>query len=214
MAISRVEAGFIGGLGLACQYYPYVPVGAIRDSLIRIRAQRACSGYEQGLFVLLGSAAHGVTFDSMQWFARNAAACGLPAGVKVIAVGSETESLLPPGVSVPGLTLRGWMPQSELDDLLARVAGAVIPQRSGFGALTRLPELACAGIPVITFRHPSHAINPTPGLRIVDEQWADVCATLCEAARGAASISADEYDQWEHQQPRPLAETLQRVLNN
>ena len=63
---------------------------------------------------------------------------GLPAGVRVVAVGGDTDKLLPSGTSVRGLELRGWLEQVELDALLARAAAAVIPQRLGFGALTRL----------------------------------------------------------------------------
>src|SRR5690349_19999820 len=100
----------------------------------------------------------------MSWFAQAATGYGLPPGIRVVAVGLGTDKLLSPGQTPPGLELRGWLAQSELDVLLARAAAGVIPQRLGFVALTRLPELACAGVPVIRFSHPTYALNPTPGL--------------------------------------------------
>ena len=41
---------------------------------------------------------------------------------------------------------------------------AILPQREGFGALTRSPELAAAGIPVVTSEHASLAAGQVPGV--------------------------------------------------
>jgi hypothetical protein len=212
LSMSKVEVGFLGGLGLECQYYPYVPVGPIRASLSAIRMRRARGAIEPGLVALLGSAAHGVTFDSMKWFVEAASEHGLPEGVRVVAAGTDTDKLLAGREMVPGLTLRGWIGQPELDDLLARAVVAVIPQRSGFGALTRLPELACAGVPVISFSHPVHAVNPPPGLRIVAPDWTEMSAALHQTLEARKSVTEDEYARWEAEQPRPLGRTLRRLI--
>jgi glycosyltransferase involved in cell wall biosynthesis len=212
LVISKVETGFLGGLGLESRYYPYLPVGPIRESLSVTRARRARGGLEPGLIVVLGSAAHGVTGESMRWFAEAALAHGLPTGVRVVAVGAGSDGLLPTGQNVRGLELRGWVDQPEMDDLLARAAAAVIPQRSGFGALTRLPELACAGVPVITFTHPTYALNPPPGLRVVSEDWSEVCAAMADTLRHASCVDDEDYQHWEAEQPRPLAAALRGVL--
>jgi len=211
-AISKVEAGFVGGLGLACQYYPYLPVGPIRENLTATRRRRAQRRADPGLIVLLGSAQHGVTGESMRWFAGSALEWGLPAGVRVVAVGGDTNTLLPTGQSLPGLELRGWLEQVELDALLARAAAAVIPQRQGFGALTRLPELACAGIPVITFDHPAYALNPTPGLRTVAQDWKELCAAMKDTLGAAADVDTETYERWEAEQPRPMPGAVRRLV--
>jgi len=212
LAISKVEAGFIGGLGLDCQYYPYLPVGPIRENLYATRQHRAEYPSEPGLILLLGSAQHGVTGESMRWFAGNALEHGLPQGVRVVAVGGDTDKLLPSGKSVPGLELRGWLDQAELDSLLARAAAAVIPQRLGFGALTRLPELACAGLPVITFSHPAYALNPPPGLRTVSQDWDELCAAMNDCLGRTAVSGQDAYERWEADQPRPMPSALRRLV--
>jgi hypothetical protein len=212
LVISKVEAGFVGGLGLECRYYPYLPVGAIRENLCATRQRRARRHIEPGLILLLGSAQHGVTGESMRWFVRTARECGLPAGVRVVAVGGDTDKLLPSGTSVPGLELRGWLAQADLDDLVARAAAAIIPQRLGFGALTRLPELACAGVPVITFSHPAYAVNPPPGLRSIGQDWRELCDAMKDSAETTVVVSDAEYARWEAEQPRPLASALQRLV--
>jgi glycosyltransferase involved in cell wall biosynthesis len=209
-----VEAGFVGGLGLNCHYYPYLPVGAIREGLLAIRRRRSAGHIDPGLIVLLGSAYHEVTGESMRWFAEHVSEDGLPSGVRAVAVGYGTDGLLSPDQTPASLELRGWVPQAELDNLLARAVAAVIPQRQGFGALTRLPELACAGVPVITFCHPSYAINPPPGLRTVAPDWEELCAAVRDSLAGPVVVDARAYETWEADQPRPLADVLPRLLGS
>jgi glycosyltransferase involved in cell wall biosynthesis len=149
----------------------------------------------------------------MTWFLRNARDFGLPSGVQVVAVGSDTDTLLPPDEIPPEVELRGWVSQTELDALLTQAAAAVVPQRLGFGALTRLPELCCAGVPVITFDHPTFAINPLPGLRTVSPDWREICTAMREFAARAFVVAEQDYESWEAAQPRPLASVLTRLLS-
>jgi hypothetical protein len=170
--ISKVEAGMIGGLGLTARYYPYRPVGDIARKLQVIRANRKRNRAVAGLFLMVGTARHKSTGASFQWFIDNALHHGLPEGVKVIVAGKRTDEL---GVTdycqAKALEFRGWIEQDELDALLSRVQGVLIPHLYGFGAATRLPELASAGMPVIVSQHPTMAIDPVPGMVVVEDDW-------------------------------------------
>lgn len=209
--ISKVEAALINGLGLLSHYYPYLPVGQIRERHLQIRQARAEGGVEPGLFLMLGTAKHETTGESFTWFVQNVQAHGLPGGVKVVVGGSGTDKLLPAASSVPGLELRGWLEQDELDRLLVRANAVLIPQRSGFGALTRLPELACAGIPAIVSRHATFALNPPPGLEILDDNcWDAWYAKIKEFARQEAQLPEDDYYAWEEEQPNTLEAVLKK----
>jgi hypothetical protein len=210
--ISKVEAGFVGGLGLECHYYPYLPTGAIREGLLATRRRRSAGEVEPGLILLLGSASRGVTGESMRWFVERLTDEGLPSGVRVVAVGYDTQTLLPPARTPAWLEPRGWVRQEELDTLLARAALAIIPQRLGFGALTRLPELTCAGVPVITFSHASRAIDPPPGVQAMDPDWSSVRAAMRDRLKGRTTVDTTAYERWEAEQPRPVREVLGRLL--
>jgi glycosyltransferase involved in cell wall biosynthesis len=164
--ISQVETALVSGLGLGARYYPYLPVAEIRAQHLKIRAERCRVEATPGLFVMLGSAEHATTREAFTWFIEQAQTRGLPQGARVVVGGSATDTLLPKNAQVPGIELRGWLEQAELDELLRRAQAALIPQRRGFGALTRLPEFACAGIPVIVSRHPTAALDLPPGARI------------------------------------------------
>jgi hypothetical protein len=208
--ISKVEAGLVGGLGICSQYYPYVPTGAIRESLIRIRHQRSETGkVQRGLFLMLGSAAHSSTWESFSWFIRNARDKGLPRQAHVVVSGHHTERLLPPRVSIPGVELRGWLDQAELDELLVSAEAVLIPQTMGLGAVTRLPELACAGIPMITSLHPTYAITVPPGVVAVQNDWPAWCRAMEVVCSDPTRSDWDDYLAWEVGQDN----TLERVAH-
>ena len=211
--ISKVETALTSGLGLSARYYPYLPVGTIRQCLEIIRRKRSRANIEPGLFLMLGSAVHLTTRESFAWFVRNLQSHGLPDGVRLIVGGERTDRLLPPGSSVPGLELRGWLEQDELDRLLVQAQVVLAPQRSGFGALTRLPELSCAGVPVIASRHSTYAIDPTPGLVAVEDDWGAWYAKMAEFAKNRICAPLGDYNDWEATQPRTLEEVLKRMLS-
>jgi hypothetical protein len=210
--ISKVEAGLISGLGLPSYYYPYLPVRVIRKRLEWIRQERSKGHIAPGLFLMLGTAGHDTTKESFAWFVQNAQVYGLPSGVKVVVGGLQTDELLPPGSSVSGLELKGWLEQEDLDQLLVRAKAVLAPQRFGFGALTRLPELSCAGIPVVVSRHATYAIDPTPGLEIVNDDWDAWYAKMEQLAKNNVYLSEDDYYAWEQGQPRTLEAVVKKLL--
>ena len=153
---------------------------------------------------MLGTGGHRSTWESFLWFVRSAQECGLPQGIRVVVSGRKTDQLLASGASVEGLELRGWLEQDELDKLLAQVQAVLVPQGSGFGALTRLPELSCAGIPAIVSRHPTYALDPPPGIDIVDDDWDSWCSGMEQIAGTGMRCDPDEYHRWEEDQVNPL----------
>lgn len=169
--ISKVETAIFGGLGLQANYYPYRPVGAIRERMLTIRRQRNAKQIAAGRFLMLGSSSHSTTRNAFSWFVKQAQTHGLPPNSTVIIGGAGTEELQPFGAPIRGLEFRGWLPQEELDRLLTEVQAILIPQFTGFGTLTRLTEFSCAGIPVLVSRHPTFALDLPPGIDVVDDHW-------------------------------------------
>lgn len=212
--ISKVEAGLIGGIGLDAHYYPYLPVDEIRENLVRIRQQRLESSQERGLFLMVGSAGHPTTREAFVWFVEQAQVHGLPTDVRVVVSGSGTDKLLPSRLRVPGLECRGWLPQAELDQLLITTQAVLVPQFRGFGALTRLPEMACAGIPTLVSRHPTFALDVPPGIHIVENTWGDWKQAMLNVMHGGIQEkeSMDAYLEWEDSQPQTLRSVMKRLL--
>jgi glycosyltransferase involved in cell wall biosynthesis len=210
--ISKLEAGLTTSLGLTAQYYPYVPRGAIRSRLVSIRRRRESTKKETGLFVLIGTAKHGPIKKSCEWFIENARARGLPAGVRIIVVGAGTDELVEPQDAVPGIELKGWIEQEEMDELLVRASAVLVPQRFGFGAPTRLAELSCAGIPVIGDQHPTYALDPPPGFSAMGSSWSDWQTKMEELSHGNECALEPDYLSWEAAQPAPLGPLVRKLL--
>jgi hypothetical protein len=210
--ISKLETGLIGGLGLTARYYPYVPVGAIRKRLKSIHQKRASTRREPGLFILIGTASYGPIRTSCEWLIQQARDHGLPRGVRIIVAGAGTDALLRPGESVPGIELKGWVEQEEMDELLTQAVAALIPQRFGFGVPTRLAELSCAGVPMIGDRHPTYSLDPPPGFNVVDASWTSWYKKILELGQNDISVAEKDFDYWEAVQVRPLGEVVKMML--
>ncbi|MBV9328080.1 MAG: hypothetical protein JO352_30565 [Chloroflexi bacterium] len=214
LAISRIEAAVLNGVGLSCQFYPYLPTGDVRAQLLRSANERRRSEQDPNLFLLMGTSFHAPTRRSMQWFVAHAAKGGLPRKARVVLVGSHVEELAVAGCRVPGLEVRGRVSNAELGELLVRAGTALVPQRLGFGALTRIPELACAGVPSLVFPHASYALDPPPGAQVLgDDSWASLVGGMCRAMGSPVTIEAEAYSEWEARQERPLGQTLRRIMD-
>ena len=211
--ISRVEIGLIGGLGFSSHYYPYLPVGDIRSRLLEIRQLRQSASQTPGMMLMLGTAAHSTTALSMRWFVEQAAKHGLPPGVTVVVAGLFTDALLPKGQDVPGIELRGWMDQPELDALVARAQAVVMPHLLGLGAPTRVSEMACAGVPILLSRHATYGIDLPPGTHVLDNDWRIWSQAMLDAVAGLPGLERSKYENWERAQPNPLRRLLDEWSN-
>jgi len=209
MFISKVETGLVSGLGLDAEHYPYLPVGAIRTRLEAIRYARLQAEQEPGLFLLLGSAMHGTTRRAFEWFLAQTRGHGLPPGVRLLLAGTDTDTLDLCGTA--GVKALGWVSQPDLDRLLTLARAVVVPQFSGFGSVTRLVELSCAGVPSLTPAHPTWAIDVPPGVHVVGDAWPQWHDRLHDLTRSPRQTAWD-YPAWEAAQPQPLHRYLSRWI--
>jgi glycosyltransferase involved in cell wall biosynthesis len=210
--ISKLETGLIGGLGLTARYYPYMPVGGVRNRLTALREERTTGSQDPGLFILIGTAAYAPIRKSCEWLIQQARRHGLPEGVRIIVVGLGTETLTKPGESTPGITFRGWVEQKDLDQLLVRAKAVLVPQRFGFGVPTRLAEFSCAGVPIISDPHLTYALDPPPGFHAVDPSWTNWYEKMFELGQKDLGASPEEYQNWESAQPRTLRDVVGPML--
>jgi glycosyltransferase involved in cell wall biosynthesis len=193
--ISGVEAGLVSGIGMTAKHYPYRAVGEVAEWLAGIRAQRATRARATAKtnLVMLGSAVHPSTAKGFRWFLELASRHGLPPGVEVHVVGAGTDTLAPGTNGRGAIHFRGWVSAQELEELLVNADAAILPQREGFGALTRLPELAAAGIPVVTSEHAALAAGHVAGVQVVDDEWESWLAAI-ERVRSVESVDAPELE--------------------
>lgn len=212
LPISKLETSLLDGLGLKSEYYPYRPVGELYNRLVEIRQQRSRITLTRGLFLMAGSAHHQSTGKSFKWFIDQANLNGLPDGIKVVIVGRDTDKLIQ-GIHVPGLEALGWVDQQEFDQLMLQVQAALIPQQTGFGAVTRLPEYSCAGIPTIVSEYPTNAIDIPPGIICVKDVWSEWIYGMKSVNKlDIRPDSLEEYLAWDGLQKKTLQQTIDKYL--
>lgn len=191
LCISKVETAVLNGLGYPAHYYPYRPVGEIAEGLARTRTARRP---EKGLFLILGSLYNDISREGVERFLGEVLRRGLPEGVQIKGIGRGWERFSEQAHRLPQLEAHGFVPQQILEDCLNRAQAVLILTQSGFGVLTRLVEMFSAGVPVICFPHPTYALDPLPGIMVVqgwDDLWAVLQSPVLESIP-AYTLDSDE----------------------
>ena len=144
-AISKEETWLLRLLGMKAYYLPFYPpkdVQVFLSSIRQKREQREPNSIRR--YALLGSATNIPTRSGMQTLVDFASTQELPFDFFVAGYG--TESLRQ--VSHPHISFLGTLSNEELEKMLVEVDGIIIYQPPTTGALTRIPEMLLAGIPV------------------------------------------------------------------
>ncbi len=144
-AISKEETWLLRLLGLNAHYLPYYPPKEVESFLLSIRRKRELrKSHSRKVFSLLGSATNIPTRSGMQALIDFAATKELP--FDLLVAGYGTESLKT--VSHPNISFLGTLTTDELEKMLLEIDGIIIYQPPTTGALTRIPEMVVAGVPV------------------------------------------------------------------
>jgi hypothetical protein len=144
--ISREEQWLLRLRGLAASYLRYYPPAQVESALLRVRQARRQG--ERTSFVMMGTANYNPSRLSMiealkmlEELRRK-----IPFRLEVAGFGTE---LLREHIRHPDFVLHGTLDQAKLEALLTRARAALIYQIPSGGALTRIPELLVAGVPVL-----------------------------------------------------------------
>ena len=152
ITISREEQFVLRNLDLPAIHVPYCPIPREMERFRSIRAKRSRTGKSD--FLLLGTAGNKCTRDGMHAVVN--AWKRIPSskrkGEKLLVAGYWTR-LMGEGVRGNGVDFLGEISDSRLEDLLCSVRALICFQEHGGGALTRIPEMIIAGVPVLANMH-------------------------------------------------------------
>jgi glycosyltransferase involved in cell wall biosynthesis len=177
--ISREEQWLLKLKGLNADFLPYYPPEQIVERLLNIRSLREKSPKKN--FLILGSAGNIPTFQGMveqlQWLetVRNVL------DFRVDIVGYRTETLQP-YCDHEDFVIHGSVTSEELNDFLIHSTVALVHQTAGVGALTRIPELLIAGVPIIANSNACRSAFEYAGIYSYDtlSELADLIAQACK----------------------------------
>lgn len=161
--ISKEDTWLLRLLGVDAYYLPYYPPEEAEYFMLSIREKRIQKETGQRrVFALLGSATNTPTLSGMQSLVDFAAKRELPFDLKVAGYG--TESLRQ--VSSPQISFLGTLSNEDLKKLLVEIDGMIIYQPPTTGALTRIPEMLIAGIPVFANFDAARNYHSTDGVYV------------------------------------------------
>jgi hypothetical protein len=161
--ISREEQWLLRLHNISADYLPYYPTESRLVELARIREKRRRTKKE--FCLMLGSANYPPTYEGMREVL--AYLHTLPYHEKVLVAGFGTERLR--GMfHNPNVVVAGALSDAELLSVLERASAVMLHQRSGAGALIRIPEMLCAGIPLISNGIAARSAFDYDGLHVYD----------------------------------------------
>ncbi len=145
--ISREEQWLLKLLGIEADFLPYYPTKNILLNLLNIRELRNKNSTKIR-FLILGTCFNTPTkigmIEQIQWLSKMKSRYDFE--VDIAGYGTET---LAEHCQQTNFNLIGSVEPEKLNHLLSNAKAILVHQQAGVGALTRIPEMLIAGIPVI-----------------------------------------------------------------
>lgn len=161
VTISQEESWLLRNFGLDPVYLPYFPVKQVADRCAAVREER--KGSTKADFLLMGTVGNLPTLEGMRRVIAAIAGSNILGEYRLIVAGYGTMQLAD-FVDDPRIDVRGDLSDAELDELLTATKGCIVYQENASGALTKIPELLLAGVPVIANSHAARSHHNLPGI--------------------------------------------------
>jgi hypothetical protein len=175
--ISREEQWLLKLCGVSADFLPYYPPQSISANLLKLREQRATSTKTR--FLILGTALNYPTLlgmiEQLQWLKTIRAEIEFE--VDIAGYGTEQ---LQEYCDHPSFNLLGAIDPEKLDNLMLEAKAILVHQRAGVGALTRIPEMITAGIPVIANSNTCRSAFEYPGVYCYDSH-SELSELICRS---------------------------------
>jgi len=161
VTISTEETWMLRNFGMDPVYLPYFPIKQVADRCEAVRKRRL--GSSKADFLLLGTVGNLPTLEGMKKVITAITRDSILHNDRLIIAGYGTMQLAN-FVGDPRIEVRGELTDAELDELLTETKGCIVYQENGSGALTKIPELLTAGVPVIINSHAARSHHNLPGI--------------------------------------------------
>jgi len=145
------------------QFFPYYPPENVVSEMVKLRKLRQTTIKHN--CIMLGSARNNPTERGMKTFINfwNKNNIKDKCDNELIIAGWDTETLLK-HERLKGAKLFGSLPKSHMYEVLSNVRSFIIFQNNGTGAITRIPEMLIANIPIISNSLSARSYSHTNGV--------------------------------------------------
>jgi hypothetical protein len=145
VCISREEQWLLNVSGVQAGFLPYFPIPDDELNLLRLRIQRKPAKPKK--FLVLGSACNPPVRRGIMELVSIVGPIAVRRGYRIEVVGNQVNELRLDSFG-GAVVNRGRLSDTELAEIMSETSAAIVFQRQGCGALTKIPELLVAGIPV------------------------------------------------------------------
>ncbi len=163
--ISREEQWFFTNYGANADFLPYHPPATEVARLRPIREARMAAAPGANEFFAITSASNQKNREGLIALAGLLAQM-LPGRNFHLHVGGYQTTDLRDLFPADRCSFHGELEEGKVGELMRRCQGAIVYQTSGVGALTRIPELLCAGIPVLANAHAARSAQHLSGVHL------------------------------------------------
>jgi len=165
VVISARDQWLLSLFGIDAMVLPYYPPRERLQALQGVRLERWPAAGRTRLLVM-GSGFYPPNYQGMRHILRLLAASGITESkVRVEVMGFGTERL-EKECAAAGIVFHGSVSDRAMFDVMRQADAAVIYQHAGTGALTRIPELLIAGVPVLANDTAARGYEHSPGVQI------------------------------------------------
>ena len=161
VTISQEETWLLRNFGMDPVYLPYFPIKQSADRCDNVRTKRQHS--IKANFLLFGTVYNLPTLEGMKKVITAITRDSILHNDRLIIAGYGTIQLAN-FADDPRIEVRGDLTDAELDELLTETKGCIVYQVNGSGALTKIPEILTAGVPVIINSHAARSHHNLPGI--------------------------------------------------
>ncbi|WP_319777905.1 hypothetical protein [Maridesulfovibrio sp.] len=161
VTIAREDAWLLRNMGVECYNFPYFPSADVEAQLAGIRISRRKS--EKKFCLCMGTAFNPPTLFGMKRLVENWP--GLTGGqLPLVLAGYGVERFFIQENMPASVIVAGGVDDEKLGSLLSECIACVLHQDVGAGALTKIPELLRAGIPVVASQHAARSYGGCAGV--------------------------------------------------
>lgn len=161
--ISREEQWLLKMRGIDADFLPYYPPQSARSQLLEVRNSRIEASSQRDRFLIVGVANNPSTalglIEQAQWLKSIAKQSDLIVDV----AGYDTEKLAE-HFEHPIFKFHGTVEPQTLRKLMIEAKAVLLHQNTGVGALTRIPDMLVAGVPVIANSHACRSAHGYAGV--------------------------------------------------
>lgn len=148
VVISNRDQWLLALFGVESIVLPYHPPQQRLRALRQVRARRQLAGRDKRVLIM-GNAMYPPTYEGMRHLLRVLIARGLTGSAITVDVMGFGAERLAAECTAEGMVFHGAVDDARMFDLMQTATAAIVYQKTGSGALTRIPDFLTAGLPVL-----------------------------------------------------------------